>query len=124
MLWLYLTALVILIGGAINAVLQEFTDPRAAKAGANKAAAKVLVEHPELNKEAREKAVAEKKAKTLATLSTTNTGNDVQTKTDKPKKISDDSDNSDDGAQPKVEKSKLKLIAGLLIGFVSNLRKK
>jgi membrane protein len=124
MLWLYLTALVILIGGAINAVLQEFTDPRAAKAGANKAAAKVLVEHPELNKEAREKAVADKKAETLATLSTTNTGNDVQTKTDKPKKISDDSDNSDDGAQPKVEKSKLKLIAGLLIGFVSNLRKK
>jgi len=123
MLWLYLTALVILIGGAINAVLQEFTDPRAAKAGANKAAAKVLVEHPELNKEARAKAVADKKAETLAVLDTTNvkngiqTENDIQTKNDKPKMISDD-------AKPKVEKSKLKLIAGLLIGFVSNLRKK
>jgi membrane protein len=130
MLWLYLTALVILIGGAINAVLQEFTDPRAAKAGANKAAAKVLVENPELNKAARAKAVADKKAETLATLSKTNDGNDIetenagsdtQTEKDNPKKISDDSDN---GAKPKVEKSKLKLIAGLLIGFVSNLRKK
>lgn len=121
MLWLYLTALVILIGGAINAVLQEFTDPRAAKAGANKAAAKIIVEHPELNKEARAKAVADKKAKTLATLNKKNVGNDIQTNTNKSKKISDD---SDDGADPKVEKSKLKLIAGLLIGFVSSLRKK
>ncbi len=120
----------ILIGGAINAVLQEFTDPRAAKAGANKAAAKVLVENPELDKAARAKAVADKKAETLATLSKTNDGNDIetenagsdtQTEKDNPKKISDDSDN---GAKPKVEKSKLKLIAGLLIGFVSNLRKK
>jgi membrane protein len=32
MLWLYLTALVILFGGSMNAVLQEFTDPEAAEA--------------------------------------------------------------------------------------------
>jgi membrane protein len=47
MLWLYLTALVILIGGAINAVLQEFSDPETAQAGANKAAAKEIVENPD-----------------------------------------------------------------------------
>ncbi len=47
MLWLYLTALVILIGGTMNAVLQEFTDPETAAAGQRKAAAKELVEHPD-----------------------------------------------------------------------------
>lgn len=47
MLWLYLTALVILIGGAINATLQEFTDPESAKAGERKAKAKEIVENPE-----------------------------------------------------------------------------
>lgn len=47
MLWLFLTALVILIGGSINAVLQEFTDPETAKAGENKALAKEVVENPE-----------------------------------------------------------------------------
>ena len=47
MLWLYLTALVILIGGSINAVLQEFSDPETAEAGANKAAAKEVVENPD-----------------------------------------------------------------------------
>ena len=47
MLWLYLTALVILIGGAINAVLQEFADHESAKAGKRKAAAKEIVENPE-----------------------------------------------------------------------------
>ncbi len=46
MLWLYLTALVILVGGSINAVLQEFTDPETAEAGANKAAAKEIVDNP------------------------------------------------------------------------------
>ncbi len=44
MLWLYLTALVILIGGGINAVLQEFTDPETAEAGATKAAAKAVID--------------------------------------------------------------------------------
>lgn len=36
MLWLYLTALVILTGGIINAILQEMTDPEAAAEGAAK----------------------------------------------------------------------------------------
>lgn len=47
MLWLYLTALVILIGGTINAVLQEFSDPETAKAGERKAEAQEVVENPE-----------------------------------------------------------------------------
>jgi membrane protein len=46
MLWLYLTALVILIGGSINAVLQEFTDPETAAAGEKKAAAKEIIANP------------------------------------------------------------------------------
>ncbi len=47
MLWLYLTALVILIGGSMNAVLQEFTDPKTAAAGEKKAAAKEIAAHPD-----------------------------------------------------------------------------
>lgn len=41
MLWLFLTALVILIGGVINAVLQEMTDPETAAAAQEKSAAKL-----------------------------------------------------------------------------------
>jgi membrane protein len=47
MLWLYLTALVILVGGTINAVLQEFSDPVTAKAAERKAEAKEVIEDPE-----------------------------------------------------------------------------
>ena len=47
MLWLYLTALVILIGGSMNAVLQEYTDPDSAKAGEKKKVAQEVVKDPE-----------------------------------------------------------------------------
>lgn len=47
MLWLYLTALVILIGGTINSILQEFTDPETARAGERKAEARDVIENPE-----------------------------------------------------------------------------
>lgn len=47
MLWLYLTALVILIGGTINATLQELSDPDSAKAAERKAKAQEVVEDPE-----------------------------------------------------------------------------
>lgn len=47
MLWLYLTALVILVGGTINAILQEFSDPATARAAERKAEAKEVVEDPE-----------------------------------------------------------------------------
>jgi membrane protein len=49
MLWLYLTALVILLGGSINAVLQEYTDPETAEAGEKKKAAQEVVKDPENN---------------------------------------------------------------------------
>lgn len=57
MLWLYLTALVILIGGTINAVLQEFTDPETAEAAERKAEGKEAVEDPE-GKKKRKKTAA------------------------------------------------------------------
>lgn len=41
MLWLFLTALVILIGGIINATLQEMTDPEAAKESKEKSVVKL-----------------------------------------------------------------------------------
>ncbi len=47
MLWLYLTALVILIGGSMNAVLQEYTDPDTAKAGEKKKVAHEVIKDPE-----------------------------------------------------------------------------
>lgn len=47
MLWLYLTALVILVGGTINATLQELSDPETAKAAERKAKAQEVVEDPE-----------------------------------------------------------------------------
>jgi len=115
MLWLYLTALVIIIGGTINAVLQEFTDPETAEAAANKAAAKVIIENPHKGSISEVTEATDKKAETLAILNK----NTVQ-KTDKPKSnatviIENESP---------VKKSKFKLIAGIVIGFVSNLRKR
>ncbi len=68
MLWLYLTGLVILIGGSINAVLQEFTDPKTAEAGAKKAAAKEIVDNPEQNAERQNQIAADKQVETLAKL--------------------------------------------------------
>lgn len=55
MLWLYLTALVILVGGTINAILQEFTDPVTAKAADRKADAKEEVEDPENKRKTKKK---------------------------------------------------------------------
>jgi uncharacterized BrkB/YihY/UPF0761 family membrane protein len=56
MLWLYLTALVILVGGSINAVLQEFTDPKTAEAAERKAEGKEQAEDPEGTKKKKKKA--------------------------------------------------------------------
>lgn len=117
MLWLYLTALVVLIGGSINAVLQEFSDPETAQAGAHKAAALEMVANPDRDADAHAKAAADKKAQMLATLH--------HEDEDEPE---DENGNSSGEVvkkrKPRVEKSKLKLAAGLLIGFVSSLRKK
>jgi len=118
MLWLYLTALVILIGGSINAVLQEFTDPEAAEAGAVKAVAKEMVANPET---AETKSVADKKAEILPSVA---------------QKEKDDSAVEEDSAavaKPAVissettqktgtaKKSPLKLAVGLVVGLIENI---
>ena len=121
MLWLYLTALVILIGGTINAVLQEFTDPETAKAGAVKAAAKETVENPDASLPSKDK--AEKKAEVLASVG----GGTPDDQADKPENKTAESEKVIDvslDAKPPVKKSVWKLVAGLAIGFVSSMRKR
>ncbi len=115
LLWLYLTAFVIAMGGVINAVLEEFTDEKTAEAAANKAAAKEVVENPEKD------SAAAKKAETLENL---DKGSDARTI--RRKDIDSTPTAKDDGAEksPPPEKSTLKLIAGLVIGFVQNIRKR
>jgi membrane protein len=128
MLWLYLTALVILIGGSINAVLQEFTDPETAKAGAVKAAAKETVENPDASLPSKDK--AEKKAEVLASVG----GGNPDDQAGQPENKSDEPENNNaeskkaievsDDPKPPVKKSVWKLVAGLAIGFVSSMRKR
>lgn len=115
MLWLYLTALVILTGGTINAVLQEFTDPETAEKAANKAAAKEVIEDPN-------KSLASgKKAETLAMLNKDSGDVNVNSKTANSSEIRVDNPIE---SRPEVKRSKLKLFAGLLIGFFENLKKR
>lgn len=115
LLWLYLTALVILIGSVINAVLEEFTNQETAEAAANKAAAKEVVKNPDKD------SAAEKKAETLDNLN-----KDSDDKTIRRKDIEDDVDDEKIVVEKDAptEKSTLKLIAGLVIGFVQNIRKR
>ncbi len=128
LLWLYLTALVITIGGVINAVLQEFTDPETADAAANKAAAKEVVKNPDQD------SAEEKKGETLSTLNQNPDDRAVrreatETKTD-DEKIALEAETKTDDEKVTVEKdaptekSALKLIAGLVIGLVQNIRKR
>ncbi len=123
MLWLYLTGLVILIGGAINAVLQEFTDPRAAEAGANKAAAKEIVENPEQDSAQHSEIAAKKKAETLAAVNQQNSPENLKI-SEPPNDATQNTISAAGAAKPSLEKSKLKLFAGLFIGFIENLRKR
>ncbi|MEO8072884.1 MAG: YihY/virulence factor BrkB family protein [Acidobacteriota bacterium] len=114
LLWLYLTALVIAIGGVVNAVLEEFTNKETAEAAANKAAAKEVVKNPDKD------SATEKKAETLEKL---DKGSDEKT-TDR-KDVKTNPPAEDDGAEKgPPEKSTLKLITGLVIGFVQNIRKR
>lgn len=125
MLWLYLTALVILIGGSINAVLQEFTDPETAEAGAKKAAAQETVDNPEAGQT---ESVADKKAEIASPASPDARDEIVQTeKATAPEAKSEviaeaDSSGKPDGQEEKPAggKSALKLGAGLVIGFLQN----
>lgn len=113
MLWLYLTALVILIGGTINAVVQEFTDPETAKAGEKKAAAKQIVENPHADHSATVEKIAGRQDGANATIE-----NDP-----KPGKSKTALEQLEADDKSVDKKSVLKLVAGVLIGFVSSRKK-
>ena len=119
MLWLYLTAFVILIGGAINAVLEEFTDPETAEAGANKAAAKAIIENPDGSLTDKTAIQSDKKAEVLATLNQTVSENNPKVAETAP------TDAGEKNIEPKKQsvskKSSLKLAVGLVVGLVENL---
>ena len=111
MLWLYLTAFVILIGGSINAVLQEFTDPETAEAAAIQALAKEKLADPEA---AKSKSVADKKAEILpSVVEKADVDLSVDTNTAKVKQ--------DPVQKPHTKKSPLKLAVGLVVGLVENV---
>lgn len=120
MLWLLLTALVILIGGAINAVMQEFSDPETAQAAAKKAAAKEVVENPDDRTKPDDD--SDKKSETLEKIVNKHKedGN-IQTEVPIPKTPIT---NSEIIVEPPEKKSKLKLFAGLVIGFVEFIKKR
>lgn len=124
MLWLYLTALVILIGGTVNAVLQEFTDPETAEAGANKAAAKEVVENP--NAELEKKNLDAKKTETLNSLANATSEEPADFSMPENKKELRAKEKAVENYDISAEaidsnKSGFKLAAGLLIGAIENL---
>lgn len=119
MLWLLLTALVILIGGTINAVMQEFSDPETAKAAIKKAEAQEIVENPDDRLSPQKN--TDKKTEAMATLNKTlDNGNDLP-ENHVSSTVNKDSVNIHESNE---KKSKFKIIAGILIGFVENLRKR
>ncbi len=123
-LWLYLTALVILIGGSINAVLQEFTDPETAAAGEKKAAAKEIVDNP--NSDA---LVKEKMESLLKTDSSVTNNENAADKIAKTEKRTTDTDESklqtteyDAAEVEKIgKKSAVNLAVGTVFGFLMGL---
>jgi membrane protein len=121
MLWLYLTALAILIGGAMNAVLQEFTDPEAAEAGAKKSAAHEVVNNPDGRSNEPSKNLDAKKAEVLSMLNQNKVGAEISgEKTRKTGAVAETAAVSsvDDKSS---KKSAFKLAAGLVVGLVENL---
>jgi membrane protein len=126
MLWLLLTALVILIGGSMNAVLQEFTDPDSAEAAAKKAAAKEVVENPE--KKIHESVMQGKKKSSLAALTRNKSTDDKKSKIENRaiEKVNKNSTKDEMSIKEKNDeatskKSPLKLAAGLFVGLIENI---
>jgi len=126
MLWLLLTALVILIGGSMNAVLQEFTDPQTAEAGAKKAAAKEVIENPE--KKSLESTMQGGITDSLAALTKNKSTDDEKSKKENRvietvNKSSGKNEISVDGnnVEATAKKSPLKLAAGLVVGLIENI---
>jgi len=114
MLWLYLTAFVILVGGGINAVLQEFTDPETAEAGATKAAAKAVIENPDAASP--EQITADKKAEILSSVS-----HDTGDEKNRTENVVARKTETDSRQKTASKKSPLKLAAGLVVGLLENL---
>ncbi len=120
MLWLYLTALVILIGGSVNAVLQEFTDPDTAEAGVKKAAAKEVIADPET---AEIKSVADKRAEILPSVAP-KTNADSSTETEAATEVVKEKTagiKAEPARKPDAKKSPVKLAVGLIVGLVENI---
>jgi membrane protein len=119
MLWLLLTALVILVGGTINAVMQEFSDPETAEAAVKKAEAQETVENPD--DRAKPDEGSDKKAEVATTLNQKSEGENIEKENQTVKSAA---------VKPAIvehspeKKSKLKLFAGLLIGFVEYIKKR
>jgi membrane protein len=120
MLWLYLTALVILIGGSINAVLQEFSDPETAKAGEIKAAAKEILQHPDADHTAIAKTIADKTDTAAENKSGISNDKDIEIKEEKSGTVLERLEADD---KPVNKTSALKLITGIVIGFFSRNKK-
>lgn len=120
MLWLYLTALVILIGGTINAVLQEFTDPETAKAGEIKAAAKEIVENPNAKSTAKAKAKLDEKigGSPKTEMDVADFRDDADNK-----KTEKSMENVSSEEKPVNKTSVFKLVAGIVIGYFSKNKK-
>ncbi|MGI8641985.1 MAG: YihY/virulence factor BrkB family protein [Pyrinomonadaceae bacterium] len=116
MLWLYLTALVILIGGSMNAVLQEFTDPETAAAGEKKAAAKEIVKNPDASPK-----IGSTKETGIPEHLVKKGDNNSEAENNTPK--NSDADDADID-KPVDKKSVFKLAAGIVIGFISSIRKR
>ncbi len=126
MLWLLLTALVILIGGSMNAVLQEFTDPETAEAGAKKAAAKEVVVNPE--QKTLESAMQGGKTGSLAALTKNKPDDNKNSSSENPaiETVNRNSSKNEISVNEKngeatSKKSPLKLAAGLVIGLIENI---
>jgi membrane protein len=124
MLWLYLTALVILIGGSMNAVLQEFTDPETAAAGEKKAAAKEIVANPDSESLVREK--LESLIKTDSPVSNNENADDKIAKTEnrlpETSRINPQITEYDDAEVEKIgKKSAVNLAVGTAFGFLMGL---
>ncbi len=130
MLWLYLTALVILLGGSINAVLQEYTDPETAEAGEKKKAALEVVKDPENTSLASAKDNFDKN-KRIPTLTSKTKNNDAsvteeeilltmenqvfESEIDSPTTITD-------AERKKISaKSSTNLIVGSIFGFLAGM---
>ena len=82
MLWLYLTALVILMGGVINAALQEFTDPQAAAESEEKSALKLEQAKAERPADEMDKMIAEKNISPEITIEEQKSAEQIEPKKD------------------------------------------